>query len=306
MTMFCKLYNTPGSCPNGDLCRHLHRPVCTRFILPGGCPNRSACEYQHVQECRYFNTPNGCRNGLSCRFPHRAAPTFHQSHYKRAYDAMGPKPQQRRGASLQVEQALRDNLGDEVGDRFFSLHYEEGLTTAQSVIALWCEDVGVFRTLNDIIIADDARQFQLGWMTFIRILTAFLTRQDHCMDRDRVVWRASSMTRLQADRLFPDMVIRPPMFVSTSALKSGALKLMRRNKRFLLRIHVPAGCRNAAYVDHLSQYQQEHEILIPPYSPFEVISVDFSRCLINLRLLDGMQYESVERRSGISAPAFPL
>ena len=63
---------------------------------------------------------------------------------------------------------------------------------------------------------------------------------------------------------------------------------------FLLRLNIPAGCRNGSPVYHLARIEDEREVLCPPYTPFRVLSVEpDSRypeelTVITLDVLDGM------------------
>lgn len=100
-------------------------------------------------------------------------------------------------------------------------------------------------------------------------------------------------------------VIRPPMFVATSLHRTQAMKF-RENAMFLIRIHIQAYCVNACCIQDHSEYGHEQEVLIPPYSPFEIKHIDSGAREIHAVLLDGSDYEVQERASGVYARAVPI
>lgn len=100
-------------------------------------------------------------------------------------------------------------------------------------------------------------------------------------------------------------VIRPPMFVATSFNKSVARRFAK-NAKYLVRVDVPADCHNACCIEEHSEFQSEKEVLIQPYSPFRVASVDHSAKVVRLTLLDGMNHEATEKASGVHALAKPV
>ena len=81
-----------------------------------------------------------------------------------------------------------------------------------------------------------------------------------------ISWRGSKLTQAQASVLRVGIVIRPPMFVATSLDHATAVHMADGP---LVRFEIPVGCRNAYPVDDLSEFD-EHEILLPPYSPLRV------------------------------------
>lgn len=246
-------------------------------------------------------------------WPYRGAKytDFRHSNYKREYDAVGLNPQQQPGAPAMVAKLLERVAGDAIAQRFRDFRDSDGdnMTTAEAVLAIWSDDgySSVFKQLNRVIFFDNAAEVR-DWMLFIRIATGYLTRKINKTERHRTVWRASSMSQAQAQRLVPHMVIRPPMFVATSLHYNEAHKFLQKKDGhgFLLKINIPRGCRNATYIDHVSVYEQEAEVLVPPYSPFLVLEIDLDRRFIKLNLLDGLNHEESELSGGFDSPAYPL
>jgi hypothetical protein len=80
----------------------------------------------------------------------------------------------------------------------------------------------------------------------------------------------------------------------------------------LVRFAVPSGCRNAFAVDHLSEFEFEVEILLPPYTPLKVTDALRARTgnrgfVICVEVLDGFTYErDYEEPTGHHSRAWPI
>jgi hypothetical protein len=105
---------------------------------------------------------------------------------------------------------------------------------------------------------------------------------------------------MQASVLVPGVVIRPPMFVATSISRATAA-LMAKGP--IVRLNIPAGCRNACSVSSHSAYDEE-EVLLPPYTPLRVTYASADE--IHVDVLDGMDYLQHERSTGRHARAWPI
>jgi len=162
-----------------------------------------------------------------------------------------------------------------------------------------------------VLIKDDREAFENGWMIFIRIATTFITRapstgEGHLIDAACTTYRGSKMTAVQVQSLFVGEVIRAPMFVATS-FDPATARTFARNAKYLLSVDIPAHCCNACCIQVLSEYTEEEEVLIPPYSPFHVLDVDHNTRTIRLKLLDGGEYAAREKLPGAThALAKPL
>jgi hypothetical protein len=127
-------------------------------------------------------------------------------------------------------------------------------------------------------------------MTLVRLNTHWLNREETRIRQDIVVWRGSKLTHAQVQALKPGAIIRPPMFVATTPQRSQAVQFIGRDG-YIVMCTIAAGCPNAARVQHISTFAQEEEVLIPPYSPFRILSINGNQ--INCELLDGGQMASL-------------
>ena len=95
------------------------------------------------------------------------------------------------------------------------------------------------------------------------------------------------------------------MFVSTS-LDRAQVEPFRKNYGVIVRVDIPRGCANACCIADKSKYGHEKEVLIPPYSPFQVVTIDLEAREIHARLLDGMDVWEREKATGKHSRALPL
>lgn len=80
-------------------------------------------------------------------------------------------------------------------------------------------------------------------------------------------WRGSKLTRMQADSLRLQEIIRPPMFVTTSSSRDVA-EVFR--DVYLIKLRAPAYCRSAGLVRQVSGVA---EVALPPYTPLRVVEI---------------------------------
>jgi hypothetical protein len=224
---------------------------------------------------------------------------FADSNYLHLYDQYPKKPQSEPGAAVLIESTLK-SLGRIDDAEQYRQHQASGIGVAESAIALWTTNqnndsqgsIPLFVTLNRILVHDDRDILEKGWMLFVRLATNFLNREETCFQEETVVWRGSKVTKSQVAQFHVDLVIRPPMFVATTSNKEQA-KGFIGNAGYLISCVIPAGCRNAASVQALSIFQQEQEVLIPPYSPFRILRIEDG--VIYTELLDGFAEDLKER-----------
>ena len=127
--------------------------------------------------------------------------------------------------------------------------------------------------------------------------------------RDLITWRGSRLTPAQAAVLQKGYIFRACMFVATSLRREVAEPFVNPadvNQGYLLKFHIPKGCRNGCTIYHLARIEEEREVLIPPYTPFRVIDVAPEQpsqlynqvTIITLETVDGMIYENLVERGG--------
>ena len=163
------------------------------------------------------------------------------------------------------------------------------MTISQACIKLWTSNSGVFKQINRILIKDDLVALQSS-ASFIRICTNHIVR-DHDADSSRVrgditTFRGSKMTSAQIGCLRPGMVIRSPIFTATSTSKHVA-ESFREGAGFLVAVGIPDNAYGARFVDRHSAYNSEQEVLVKPYEPFEIVSIDAQEKVVYVTLLDG-------------------
>jgi len=152
----------------------------------------------------------------------------------------------------------------------------------------------LFKALNQALITDDpAKLFHFSW--FIRAMNSHLTNPDNGPKTDLITWRGSKIDPAQAALLVVGAVIRPCMYVASSLDRSVA-EVFVGEHGYLFKLHIPAGCRNASVIYEFARIQDEKEVLIPPYTPFQVTAVN--KCgphtIIELNVLDGMVFKMIE------------
>jgi hypothetical protein len=231
----------------------------------------------------------------------QARRNFGKSNYLRIYDETPKKPQAQPGATKMITKALKSLNMHKAARRYNELRNSRK-TVVEAAVALWTADVDVedddddegalFQRLNRVIIKDDCAELR-KYMGFIRLTVNWITRPSHKTKTEVLVYRGSRMTILQAQKLQIGTVFRAPMFVCTSRNRDAAVGFAQVAKTnhggvgYVLTCRIPAGCRNAYSVAAVSEYVDEEEVLIPPYSPFRVTAHDAARMQIELELHDG-------------------
>jgi hypothetical protein len=142
-------------------------------------------------------------------------------------------------------------------------------------------------------------------MDVIRILTNFVNRRAHKLKASVLTYRGSKMTSAEAARLLPDFVIRPPMFVATSTCAMTA-QMFATNACYIVEFVVPVDSFNAKFVERVSNYQAERELLLPPYTPLRILSHSVAEKRVRVQVLDGSDHYKCELASGHHAPAYAI
>ena len=242
--------------------------------------------------------------------------TLHGTNYLRIYRETPQKPQQQRGVTDILVRKLRA-AGQPEAAKHFLVCRGRGSTVVQAATALWTANhttgdergTAFFEELNRSIIADNAERLE-QLMLFIRLVVNHITRPTHTLREETVTWRGSKLTPESANKLTIGTVIRPPMFVATSRRSAAAAHFMSNN--VLIRLSIPAGCRNAFSVAELSEFKYEHEVLLPPYTPLRLLRILTARVggetdqevtFIWVKVLDGKEYEEWEAEGSVKPAA---
>eukprot|EP00662_Eupelagonemidae_sp_cell21_P044538 gene44538-22876_t len=186
-----------------------------------------------------------------------------------------------------------------------------GHSIAQAAVALWTsDDLGrgarpVFQELNEVLVHDDPRML-CEWMWLVRIASEYIQRPSNRLRADTITWRGSQLSQEQAASLRTGEVIRPPMFVSTSTSRDVAVSFRdKHGAPYLVRCRITRGCPNACSLRAVSEYNDELEVLLPPYTPVRIVAVVDG--VITVDVLDGKEFMfNVEQPSGRLARAFPI
>lgn len=128
------------------------------------------------------------------------------------------------------------------------------MTLAQASIRLWTTHDAdgkneLFRHVNRMIFLDGAAELE-RWMWFVRLANDLITRPTGALT-SMTVWRGSSMTDGQAQRLRPGLVVRPPLYLSLSTELDVAHRFRAEHSNneagggYLIKLTIPPGCRNA-------------------------------------------------------------
>ena len=243
--------------------------------------------------------------------------TLHGTNYLRIYRETPQKPQQQPGVTDVLVRRLRAAGQPDAASRFLA-YRRQGYTVVESATALWTADDGMggergaafFEVLNRSIIADNAERLEHA-MLFIRLVVNHITRPAHTLREATITWRGSKLTPELAKKIRIGIVVRPPMFVATSRRAAAAAHFMSNN--VLIHLSIPAGCRNAFSVAELSEFGDEHEVLLPPYTPLRLTRRYNGRLgrqevtVIEVDVLDGKEYEDWEAEGSVRpAPCIPI
>lgn len=132
----------------------------------------------------------------------------------------------------------------------------------------WLWTTGAYRAINWTVIQDDAEALK-RWMPMIRGMNQFIK---HNQPQSPVTtWRGS---RANVASYIPGVVYRFGQFVATS-LKPE--KAMQFRKSCLLEFAIPKDCWNASYLEDLTEFPGEHEVLLPPYTVATCTEVDVAK-----------------------------
>lgn len=256
------------------------------------------------------NSSSGAVISLPAELPVDLSPsatrprTLLTSRYLSVYNVTPKKPQAQKGATKAVESLLRSLNRADAADCYRQFR-SDGRTVAEAAVALWtgegdASNLSIYIALNRALLADDEDQLA-HWMFLVRLVTNYITRPAHELPSALTTWRGSKLSRLQAASLSVGQVIRPPMFVATSTNREVASHF---RKIYIVKLIIPAGCRNACRVDTISLFKEELEVLLPPYTPMRILRLTANE--IDLEVLDSLQHMNVESSTKISARAFPI
>ena len=147
-------------------------------------------------------------------------------------------------------------------------------------------------------------------MWFVRLATNWIVRPSSALESALTVWRGSKLTKKQASRLFAGLVVRPPMFVSTTTDHDrNTANGFRQLGKYLVELAIPPGCRNACSVSEHSDYAGGNEFLLPPYTAVRIdrVACDHDSQLVKGTISDNVvHYMEVEIVTGPHAPVWPL
>jgi hypothetical protein len=292
---------------------------------------QTTTECQHAQQCqqRTNNAPlvTLAPHSFSGRvpvalriltdLPHDLNPgntqrTLYSSRFLQLYDSMVKKPHLQAEAFEEIWHALRRIDDGRIACVFSSLVppkcRKDPKKLLEAAIKLWTVSTGSKNSsphalLNNALIADDKIKLE-SWMGLVRLLTYHITCSANEIRQDLLTWRGSHLTPQQIASLREGEVIRPPMFVASS-MHEQQTKGFKKKTGILVKIYVPAGCRNACSIEALSRFPKQKEVLLPPYTPLHVQSV--STDLIEVKVLNGLRYmRESEAPTRTYARAFPI
>ncbi len=137
----------------------------------------------------------------------------------------------------------------------------------------------MFRLVQQVVLTDDAALLERT-MPFIKCLSAFILDERGLLKRKTTAYRASRMSKAQADMLRVGEKYRLGMYVATSTRKSATSGLkewqegeMGGAAQYSWKFSIPSGCRQATKIDEVSAYGNEHEVLLVPYSAILVTGI---------------------------------
>eukprot|EP01043_Picozoa_sp_COSAG02_P012198 COSAG02_NODE_468_length_21758_cov_41.206796_8_plen_583_part_00 len=149
-------------------------------------------------------------------------------------------------------------------------------------VRLWSENA-VFRLVQQVVLMDDVALLE-PMMPFIKCLNAFILDKRGLLKHTTTAYRASRMSRAQADALRVGEKYRLGMYVATSTRKcaTGSLKEWQEREmggstRYSWQFTIPKGCHQATEIHEVSAYGDEHEVLLVPYSAILVTGIRFDK-----------------------------
>jgi hypothetical protein len=181
----------------------------------------------------------------------------------------------------------------------------EGDDIVETALALWIgedmmEPSPTFVRLNQVLMADEEEELQERIAT-IRFLEECLLEPRRSPGSIAIIaWRGSKLTRGQVGDLRQGEVIRPPMFVAATTDRNLAEVFQ---DTYLVRLAVPAGCRNAGLLSR----DWASEVVLPPYTPLRITSVKPDEKVLEVDVLDGLHHlHEEEQVTGLYSRAFPI
>jgi hypothetical protein len=139
----------------------------------------------------------------------------------------------------------------------------------KACVRMWThQECKPYEKINNALLTDHSAELQ-NWMHFIRAFNHYLVHS-WVTPLELVTYRGSRLSVEDLDRLITGKWYRISMYAATSTDKSTAQEF---NQGVKFEFHIPAGCLQACKVAELSEFEDENEVLLVPYSPIRIRSI---------------------------------
>ena len=137
----------------------------------------------------------------------------------------------------------------------------------KACVNMWTHDIHTpYAKINNALLTDHSVELR-NWVHFIRAFNRYLL-DSWTPPRDMVTYRGSKLSAAAAQSLEVGQWYRISMYAATSMDKRVA-EVFDHGMKFEFRI--PKGCYQACRIASLSEYKDENEVLLVPYSPIRII-----------------------------------
>jgi len=190
---------------------------------------------------------------------------------------------------IQTYESIQESL-QKISPNFsksFSDEYKKTNSVEDTCITCWTlEDPKFYSVLKGVIATDNEDELKL-WMPFIRGLAHGLNEKN---PSQMITYRGSRSPNMKIIvQLSPGTLFRMPYFVAASTNRDKA-----KDFGSIVEFHIPDRCPNARLIQYLSKFEEESEVLLPPYTLVRVITNDsaYGVCNLKLEVLDNREYRS--------------
>ena len=128
-----------------------------------------------------------------------------------------------------------------------------------------------FRSLTESLYADDKDTIK----KYMPIMMGINWKIRKPMQSTMTTYRSSWMSDKHFSNFEIGSTYRCPAFVASSKMLKVALEFAGTEKKYMIEFHIPKGI-NAMDITHLSAFEDEGEILLPPYTPFRVFNIRYN------------------------------
>jgi hypothetical protein len=157
-------------------------------------------------------------------------------------------------------------------------------SVAEKCVQLWTAASPLYRRLTKMLVYDRYDELQ-KFMPIIRGITKCIVRPT---DRYRETYRGSKILMQQFETMKVGSTYRIAQILATSESKETAGSFAEGDQ-VMVTFKIPKGCWNAAPIAKYSEFENEAEVLFPPYTAIKVTKKSKQGKTIECEVLDNME-----------------